>query len=68
VHIVGLYYKNVSRYTVLWMSDTLTYFIKVGNNPEYTHGKLLFCRNLMRLVQSDSSRDDNTAAGRYFYH
>jgi hypothetical protein len=50
------------------MSNTLTSFIKVGNSPEYMHGKLLFCQNLMHVAQSDSSTDDNTAAGRNFYH
>jgi hypothetical protein len=50
------------------MSNKLTSFIKVGNNPEYMRGKLPFCQNLMHVVQSNSSRDDNTAAGRNFYH
>jgi len=50
------------------MSNTRTSFLKFGNNTEYTCGKLLFCQNLMNVVQSNSSRDDNTAAGRNFYY
>jgi len=28
VHLVAVYYKNMSRCTVLWMANTWPYFIK----------------------------------------
>ena len=36
VHLVGFYYKNISRCTVLWMSNTL-------NSLKQNFGSKLYC-------------------------
>ena len=48
VHVVGFYYKNISRCTVLWMSKNLLYFVcLLIYLPEDDHTEVDTCRRRM---------------------